>query len=77
MNQPTWQDLPKEIQEEMLNEQERQGNKRDAGVFEREIESTKYGKGFNWCNHLLGFVVWIEVLRYENFAHWQPLPQKP
>jgi hypothetical protein len=78
MNQPTWQDLPKEIQEEMLNEQERQGNKRDAGVFIEDISHNNLLKGFNWEGHeKLKYEEWKEILHEGNFApFYEKFPKK-
>ena len=44
----TWNELPKEIQDKMLEHQVAQGNKRDPEVFIRDIASNKYRNGFNW-----------------------------
>lgn len=78
MNQTTWQDLPKEIQEEMLNEQERQGNKRDEGVFEKKIHTGKVGGGFSWSLHMdLDFNDWEAILDKGNFApFYEKFPKK-
>jgi len=72
MTQPTWHDLPKEIQEEMLNEQERQGNKRDSGVFIERINAAKRHGGFNWEDDL-----WHQVINLGNFApFYEKFPKK-
>ena len=42
-----FKDLPVEIQERMLDEQVRQGNPRNAEVFERDITATVPAGGFN------------------------------
>lgn len=78
MTQPTWQDLPKEIQEEMLNEQERQGNKRDAGVFEKEIDAAKFNGGFDWHKHKsLTPDNWEQIVMKLNFApFYEKFPKK-
>lgn len=72
MNQPTWQDLPKEIQEEMLNEQERQGNKRDVGVFECNMRAGKHLGGFYWNDDL-----WTQAIDFGNFTpFYEKFPKK-
>ena len=38
-----WNDLPVEIQEKMLEEQVRQGNKRNPEIFIRSTSASKWG----------------------------------
>jgi hypothetical protein len=58
-----WNDLPVEIQEKMLEEQVRQGNKRNPEIFIKSISASKWGDGFDWDND--GF--WDNVIYYRNF----------
>ena len=57
-----WKDLPVEIQEKMLDEQEAQGNKRNAEVFKYTICNTFHSGGFNWGSSTQGFLFWETVL---------------
>lgn len=57
-----WKDLPVEIQERMLKEQVKQGNKRDASVFDREIQSLRYEGGFDWGNEAGGAIFWRNII---------------
>lgn len=50
--------LPKEVVDRMLEEQVRQGNKKDIGVFENFITAGKNSGGFNWHNTIEGHYFW-------------------
>src|SRR5690554_4961878 len=63
-----FKDLPVEIQERMLAEQVRQGNKRDAEVFERYILAEARNGGFTWSSTDDGHNFWAETIRDGNFA---------
>ena len=52
-----WKDLPKEIQNRMLDCQVEQGNPRDVSVFEKNVYS-----GFIWCCTKEGFEYWDKIL---------------
>lgn len=59
--------FPEEVVEQMLNEQEKQGNKRDVRVFEDYIISDKSDYGFNWTDTELGYDFWDGVLSQKDF----------
>jgi|SRR5690554_3368047 len=63
-----FKDLPVEIQERMLDEQVRQGNPRDAEVFERYILAEARNGGFTWGSTDDGHNFWAETIRDGNFA---------
>lgn len=65
-----WEDLPVEIQEKMLDEQEAQGNKRDAKVFMNNIYSWFDDGGFNWVNSKDGGIFWDKILNDGNFSEF-------
>lgn len=50
--------FPKEIVQEMLGEQVRQGNPLDITVFEINPMALKIDKGFNWRNSVKGYNYW-------------------
>ena len=54
--------IPDFIGEELMKQQERQGNERDITVFERNIESCQVGGGFDWIESVQGFAFWQDVL---------------
>ena len=61
-------DLPVEIQQIMLDEQERQGNKRDAEVFEEYIMAGIRGGGFSWSRTVEGYIFWEKIIHDGNFT---------
>jgi len=63
-----FKDLPVEIQERMLDEQVRQGNKRDAEVFANGIYSPKREGGFFWAESVEGYDFWEKIIVSGNFA---------
>ena len=65
----TWNELPVEIQNRMLDEQERQGNKRDPKPFRIEVCEDKLNGGMNWCETNEGDNFWISVLT-KDFNHF-------
>ena len=65
----TWNKLPVEIQKRMLDEQERQGNKRDPKPFRIEVCEDKLNGGMNWCETNEGDNFWISVLT-KDFNHF-------
>jgi len=71
----TVNDLPIEIKEKMMDEQEAQGNKRDWSVFEKaKYSAVSYG-GFNWDKTELGHDNWATIILnhyYEPFYKQYP-----
>jgi hypothetical protein len=65
----TWNELPVEIQNRMLDEQERQGNKRDPKPFRIEVCEDKLNGGMSWCETNEGDNFWIIVLT-KDFNHF-------
>ena|SRR5690554_511685 len=74
-----FKDLPKEIQERMLNEQVRQGNPRNAEVFEKKIAADEDQGGFYWIKSAEGHAFWDRILFDGNFAVFYEKypPKKP
>ncbi len=66
-----WQDLPKEIQEKMLERQFEQTGRRDARVFERLITD-----GFEWRSFPEGSDFWDTILIDDNPSHFYTLYPK-
>lgn len=61
-----FKDLPEEIQERMLDEQVRQGNPRNAMVFEKDMCSPDVEGGFSWKQSIEGHVFWYKILVNDN-----------
>ena len=61
-------DLPVEIQERMLDEQERQGYPRNTEVFEKEIMATPQEGGFLWGGSVEGFDFWNRIIENGDIA---------
>lgn len=59
--------FPEEIVELMLKNQEKQGNKRDASVFERHKLAGKPSGGFTWVDSIEGWNFWNEILCCKKF----------
>lgn len=73
----TWDELPIEIQEKMLEHQFSQTGKRDESTFRKQIGYNHYGNGFNWGDTPENSVVpgfWALVLQgdYEVFYKMYP-----
>ena len=66
----TFRELPKEIQEKMLEEQVLQGNERDAEVFETHIKCGKPIGGFNWWESTQGHNFWSKILVDNDFTEF-------
>lgn len=60
-----FKDLPVEIQQRMLDEQERQGNTRKA---EDIMAGEGAGAGFFWADSAEGFDFWKKILLDGDFA---------
>lgn len=72
-----FKDLPVEIQERMLDEQVRQGNPRNAEVFEKGMYSTASDGGFLWDGSAEGHNFWRETIVDGNFAiFYEKYPKK-
>lgn len=61
-------ELPAEIQERMLQEQERQGNPRNAKVFEEDIEAGVLRGGFTWEKSVEGLDFWLGIILEGDFT---------
>jgi hypothetical protein len=73
-----WNELPQEIQERMLEEQELQGNKKDATVFIKNVKECAFDGGFDWGKSVEDFLFWVEILDEKNIEHFYTLyPKKP
>lgn len=57
--------FPEEIINAMLDEQERQGNKRDIEVFKRNIRA--FNNGFNWMESKDGHSLWGAIIEDKDF----------
>ena len=65
--------LPDFIGEELMNQQELQGNKRDISVFERIPSNFKIHGAFDWDKTRQGELFWHRVLTYQDinlFLAW-------
>ena len=73
-----FKNLPVEIQEKMLDEQERQGNKRDAKVFERRTMTYVLGGGFTWNKTVDGYKFWKKIIVDGDFSvFYEKYPKRP
>ena len=79
-----FKDLPEEIQERMLDEQVRQGNKRDADVFEEAAATNAPEGGFLWAESVDGYHFWNRIIGsgdiavfYEKYPKSKPLKVIP
>ena len=68
-------DFPQHVVEAMLDEQEKQGNKRDVKVFEGYSLASRSEGGFAWKDTLQGNDFWCSVIVNKNFD-LIPQPQK-
>ena len=67
--------FPQHIVEEMLDEQERQGNKRDVTVFKDDKYSNLGDGGFNWDDSILNEDTWRDIICNRQF-HLIQQPKK-
>lgn len=63
--------IPDWIVEKMLDEQVRQGNKRDVSVFEKNPSVIFNEGGFNWCDSLDGGSYWYYIICEGEFPEEQ------
>ena len=61
-------DFPEHIVEAMLDEQVRQGNKRDVSVFEKNEFSDQSNGGFTWNKAKLSNEIWCDIIINRNFS---------
>lgn len=59
--------LPIEVVNKMLEKQVEQGNKEDVTVFEKNYETNRYYKGFDWDETPESETFWMKVLDDQNF----------
>lgn len=59
--------FPKEVVERMLYEQEKQGNKRDVTVFERDSDESRVFGGFNKSDTINGYSFWCDIINKKDF----------
>ena len=62
-----WKDLPREIQEKMLERQLEQTGKKEPDVFSKRLDAGKRSGGFNWDETIEDEYFWDDIIRHENF----------
>lgn len=67
-----WDDLPIEIQNKMLDYQEKQGNPRNPDVFRKKISANRRDGGFDWS---LTEVSWVAILHGEVDEFYEKYPK--
>ena len=72
-----FKDLPVEIQQRMLDEQERQGNPRNAKVFEEEMAVGADEGGFVWAESVEGYGFWASILDGNFAVFYEKYPKRP
>ena len=73
-----FKDLPVEIQERMLDEQVRQGNPRNAEVFEKDITTgSSTGGGFTWDYSVEGHAFWANIVNGNFAIFYERYPKSP
>lgn len=71
-------DFPIEVVEKMIEEQVKQGNCPNVGVFQKHISADTVDGGFNWYNTEDGDDFWIEIIDGGNFElFFKKYPKKP
>ena len=75
MEKVKWSDLPKEIQDRMLECQEEQGNKRDSRVFKISITRDKNQGGFTWSRTREDYGYWRDILDPCYYEEFSPIPE--
>lgn len=73
-----FKDLPVEIQQRMLDEQERQGYPRNAEVFEKATSASPFEGGFLWAQSVEGFDFWNRIIENGDLAEfYKKYPKRP
>src|SRR5690554_4173340 len=73
-----FKNLPVEIQQRMLDEQERQGYPRNAEVFEIKTSAAPREGGFSWDGSVEGYDFWYEIIHDGNFSvFYDKYPKRP
>ena len=73
-----FKDLPVEIQQRMLDEQERQGNTRNEKVFEADTSAPGRDGGFVWSKSVEGYGFWKKIIVDGDFAvFYEKYPKRP
>ena len=62
------ENFPVHVIEAMLDEQVKQGNKRDAEVFQRDAMASTLSGGFLWSDSEQGRPFWEAVIKYRRFG---------
>ncbi len=65
-----WKDLPIEIQNKMLDEQEKQWNPRSPKPFVEKLTVGQTEGGFNWSETIDDYDMWWEILRGGNIEEF-------
>ena len=63
-------ELPAEMQERMLQEQERQVTVRNVIVFDVNIAAFAREGGFDWDNSVDGFAFWNKIIIHGSFTNF-------
>jgi hypothetical protein len=72
-----WDELPKDIQDRMLECQKEQGKNSDADAFKFSIRSGSELGGFNWGKTIEGWNIWDEALNEGNYQPFYDFHNKP
>jgi len=73
----TWDDLPVEIQNRILECQEEQGHLKNPDVFKKEIGAGLTKKGFVWKHTVEGSDFWFDILHLGMFnVFYEKISQK-
>ena len=73
-----FKNLPVEIQEKMLDEQVRQGNPRNAEVFEKNTKADAKQGGFTWWASVEGHDFWAKITLESNIGiFYEKYPKRP
>ena len=72
-----FKDLPVEIQERMLDEQVRQGNPRNAEVFEKKTKADAQQGGFLWEQSVEGHDFWSKIIGGIIAVFYEKYPKRP